>query len=129
MHLLLVDDDASLRKSLRLTLETLGHMARLAPNNVAVRRKLSDLYLKMGRTEEGLAELNTLAELQLKAGQLKDAMSTYQKAADLHYTLGQQDKAITIYERVIRIAPRDLRPYLIDALERGMAKFAPRSAP
>jgi len=27
------------------------------------------------------------------------------------------------------IAPRDLRSYLIDALERGMAKFAPRSAP
>lgn len=90
------------------TLETLGHMARLAPNNVAVRRKLSDLYLKLGMTEYGLAELNTLAELQLKAGLLKDAMRTYQKAADLHYTLGQHDKAIGIYEKIVRIAPRDL---------------------
>lgn len=90
------------------TLETLGHMARLAPNNVAVRRKLSDLYLKLGMTEQGMTELNTLAELQLKAGLLKDAMRTYQKAADLHHTLGQNDKAINIYERIVRIAPRDL---------------------
>jgi tetratricopeptide (TPR) repeat protein len=90
------------------TLETLKHMARLAPNNVAVRRKLSDLYLKLGMTEHGLTELNTLAELQLKAGLLKDAMRTYQKAADLHYTLGQHDKAIGIYEKIVRIAPRDV---------------------
>jgi tetratricopeptide (TPR) repeat protein len=90
------------------TLETLGHMAKLAPNNVAVRRKLSDMYLKLGMTEYGLGELGTLAELQLKAGLLKDAMSTYQKAADLHYTLGQHDKAIQIYERIVRIAPRDI---------------------
>ncbi len=90
------------------TLETLGHMSRLAPNNVAVRRKLSDMYLKLGMTEQGLLELNTLAELQLKAGLLKDAMRTYQKAADLHYTLGQHDKAISIYERIVRIAPRDI---------------------
>ncbi len=90
------------------TLETLGHMARLAPNNVAVRRKLSDMYLKLGMTEYGLRELNMLAELQLKAGLLKDAMRTYQRAADLHYTLGQHDKAIGIYERIVRIAPRDI---------------------
>jgi tetratricopeptide (TPR) repeat protein len=98
------------------TLETLGHMGRLAPNNVAVRRKLSDMYLKLGMTEYGLRELNTLAELQLKAGLLKDAMRTYQRAADLHYTLGQHDKAISIYERIVRIAPRDIeaRHYLLN---------------
>jgi tetratricopeptide (TPR) repeat protein len=90
------------------TLETLGHMARLAPNNVAVRRKLSELYLKLGMTDQGLTELNTLAELQLKAGLLKDAMKTYQKTADLHYTMGQHEKAIGTYEKIVRIAPRDL---------------------
>ncbi|HET6260796.1 MAG TPA: tetratricopeptide repeat protein, partial [Chloroflexia bacterium] len=71
------------------TLETLSNMARLAPNNVAVRRKLGDMYIKLGMTEYGLKEMSTLAELQLKAGLLKDAMATYQKAADLHYTMGQ----------------------------------------
>ncbi|MGA7731353.1 MAG: tetratricopeptide repeat protein [Chloroflexia bacterium] len=90
------------------TLETLGHMAKLAPNNVAVRRKLSDMYLKLGMTEYGLRELNTLAELQLKAGLLKDAIRTYRKAADLHYTMGQHDHAIGTYERIVRIAPRDV---------------------
>ncbi len=90
------------------TLETLGHMAKLAPNNVAVRRKLSDMYLKLGMTDYGLRELNTLAELQLKAGLLKDAINTYRKSADLHYTMGQHDRAINIYERIVRIAPRDV---------------------
>lgn len=90
------------------TLETLGHMAKLAPNNVAVRRKLSDMYLKLGMTDYGLRELNTLAELQLKAGLLKDAIKTYRKSADLHYTMGQHDRAIKIYERIVRIAPRDV---------------------
>jgi tetratricopeptide (TPR) repeat protein len=90
------------------TLETLGHMARLAPNNVAVRRKLSDLYLKLGMTDQAITELNTLAELQLKAGLLKDAMKTFQKTADLHYTMGQHEKAIGIYEKIVRIAPKDL---------------------
>jgi tetratricopeptide (TPR) repeat protein len=90
------------------TLETLGHMAKLAPNNVAVRRKLSDMYLKLGMTDYGLRELNTLAELQLKAGLLKDAIKTYRKSADLHYTMGQHDRAISIYERIVRIAPRDV---------------------
>jgi tetratricopeptide (TPR) repeat protein len=109
------------------TLETLGHMARLAPNNVAVRRKLSDMYLKLGMTEYGLRELNTLAELQLKAGLLKDAMRTYQKAADLHYTLGQHDKAINIYERIVRIAPRDIeaRHFLLNMyVQSGKVKEA-----
>ncbi len=90
------------------TLETLGHMARLAPNNVPVRRKLADMYIKLGMTDYGLTELNTLAELQLKAGQLKDAMRTYQKAADMHYTLGRHEEALEIYGRVVRIAPRDI---------------------
>jgi tetratricopeptide (TPR) repeat protein len=109
------------------TLETLGHMARLAPNNVAVRRKLSDMYLKLGMTEYGLRELNMLAELQLKAGLLKDAMRTYQKAADLHYTLGQHDKAIGIYERIVRIAPRDIeaRQHLLNMyVQSGKVKQA-----
>ena len=66
------------------------------------------MYLKLGMTEYGLAELDTLAELQLKAGQLKEAMRTYQKSADLHYTLGQHDEAIKIYERIVRLAPRDI---------------------
>jgi tetratricopeptide (TPR) repeat protein len=95
-----------------------------------VRRKLSDLYLKLGMTEYGLQELNTLAELQLKAGLLKDAMKTYQKAADLHYTLGQHDKAIGIYERIVRIAPRDLsaRDQLITMyIQSGMIKEAVES--
>ncbi len=90
------------------TLETLGHMARLAPNNVPVRRKLADMYVKLGMTDHGLTELNTLAELQLKAGHLKDAMSTYRKAADMHYTLGRHEEALEIYGRIVRIAPRDI---------------------
>jgi tetratricopeptide (TPR) repeat protein len=90
------------------TLEALSYMAKLAPSNTAVRRKLSDMYIKLGMTDYGLAEMATLADLQLKAGQLKEAMRTYQKSADIHYTLGQHEEAIQIYERIVRLAPRDI---------------------
>jgi tetratricopeptide (TPR) repeat protein len=90
------------------TLEALSYMAKLAPSNTAVRRKLADMYIKLGMTDYGLAEMATLADLQLKAGQLKEAMRTYQKSADIHYTLGQHEEAIHIYERIVRLAPRDI---------------------
>ena len=50
-------------------------MARLAPNNITVRQKLADTYLKIGYIDLGLGELEILAELQRKAGLVKDAVS------------------------------------------------------
>ena len=67
----------------------LGYMARLAPNNIAVRRKLADSYLKRGMIDAGLAELDLLSNLQRKEGMIKDAVITLQRASDIYWTTGQ----------------------------------------
>ncbi|HMA34228.1 MAG TPA: tetratricopeptide repeat protein, partial [Chloroflexia bacterium] len=89
-------------------LETLGYMAKLAPNNITVRQKLADTYLKIGYIDLGLAELEVLAELQRKAGMVKDAVKTYQRGADIYWQMGHLQEAFTIYDRVVHMAPGDV---------------------
>jgi NtrC-family two-component system response regulator AlgB len=69
MHLLLLDDDASLRKSLRLTLETLGHTVAEAPGTAQAKdllaQRLFDVALvdlRLGR-ESGLDAVPALLSL------------------------------------------------------------------
>ena len=75
-------------------LEALGYMARLAPNNIAVRRKLADSYLKRGMIDAGLAELDLLSNLQRKEGMIKDAVSSLQRASDIYWTMGQFQRIV-----------------------------------
>jgi tetratricopeptide (TPR) repeat protein len=89
-------------------IETLGYMAKLAPNNITVRQKLADTYLKIGYIDLGLAELEVLAELQRKAGMVRESVKTYQRGADIYWQMGQMKEAFTIYDRVVRMAPGDV---------------------
>jgi tetratricopeptide (TPR) repeat protein len=89
-------------------IETLGTMSKLAPNNITVRQKLADTYLKIGYIDLGLAELELLAELQRKAGMVKDAVRTYQRGADIYWQMGQLREAFAIYERILHMAPGDV---------------------
>ncbi len=89
-------------------IETLGFMAKLAPNNITVRQKLADTYLKIGYIDLGLSELEVLAELQRKAGLVRDAVKTFQRGADIYWQMGQMPEAFTIYDRVVRMAPGDV---------------------
>ncbi len=89
-------------------IETLGTMSKLAPNNITVRQKLADTYLKIGYIDLGLAELEILAELQRKAGMVKDAVRTYQRGADIYWQMGQLRESFAIYERILRMAPGDV---------------------
>jgi tetratricopeptide (TPR) repeat protein len=89
-------------------IETLGTMSKLARNNITVRQKLADTYLKIGYIDLGLAELELLAELQRKAGMVKDAVRTYQRGADIYWQMGQLREAFAIYERILHMAPGDV---------------------
>jgi acetyl-CoA carboxylase carboxyltransferase component len=51
------------------------------------------------------------------------------EVGDEYDTVHSVERALKMGSLDRIIAPRDLRSYLIDALERGMAKFAPRSTP
>jgi tetratricopeptide (TPR) repeat protein len=83
-------------------------MARLAPNNIAVRRKLADSYLKRGMIDAGLTELDLLSNLQRKDGMIKDAVSTLQRASDIYWTMGQFQRSFEIYDKIVRMMPGDV---------------------
>ena len=51
------------------------------------------------------------------------------EVGDEYDTVHSVERALKMGSLDRIIAPRELRPYLIDALERGMAKFIPRSTP
>ena len=89
-------------------LEALGYMARLAPSNIPVRRKLADIYLKRGMLDQGLAELELLSNLQRKEGLVKDAVQTLQRASDIYLTMGHHTEAYAVYAQIVRMAPGDV---------------------
>jgi len=90
------------------SIEVLREMVGLAPSNIMVRDKLSQVYHRRGMIDEGLKELDELAELQRKNGRLKDAVRTLQRAAEVYWMLGKQEPAYELYDRIVRISPGDV---------------------
>lgn len=127
-------------KQLDRALEIGQHMARLAPNNIAVRKHLSRLYIRRGYVDKGLEELEAVAELQQKRGLIEEAVASLQEMADVYWTLGRHDRSYQVYDRIVRLAPDDvsarqqlvnlhiLAGRLADALEeqRNIARIALR---
>ena len=89
-------------------IETLLQMTLLAPSNIAIRQRLSEIYLKRGLIDQGLNELDTLADLQQKSGMLKDAVRSLQQAAEIQWMMSKQQAAYDIYDRITRISPNDV---------------------
>ena len=76
--------------------------------------------------EKAAAAGKTLGLAELVAAVRSERLG---EVGDEYDTVHSVERALKVGSLDRIIAPRDLRPYLIDALERGMAKFAPRSAP
>ncbi len=127
-------------KQLDRALEIYQHMVRLAPNNIAVRKHLSRLYIRRGYVDKGLEELEAVAELQQKRGLIEEAVASLQEMADVYWTLGRHDRSYQVYDRIVRLSPEDvaarqqlvnlhiLAGRLADALEeqRNIARIARR---
>lgn len=121
-------------------LEILQQMARLAPSNLAVHKRLSHLYIRRGYIDKGIEELELLAELQQKRGMIEETVQSLQQIAEIFWTMGQHDRAYQVYDRIARLAPEDisarqqlvnlhiLAGRLADALEeqRNIARIALR---
>ena len=88
-------------------LEILANGLQLAPKNIALKSRYTQMQLRRGYLDEGLAGLDELSELQRKQGQLKDAVASVQQAADVYWTLGKMDKAADLYNKIVQIAPND----------------------
>ncbi|MGC8960468.1 MAG: tetratricopeptide repeat protein [Chloroflexia bacterium] len=125
-------------KQLDRALEIYQNMARLAPNNIAVRKYLSRLYIRRGFVDQGLEELETVTGLQQKRGLIEEAVASLQEMADIYWTMGRHDRAYQVYDRIVHLAPNDvaarqqlvnlhiLAGRLADALEeqRNIARIA-----
>jgi tetratricopeptide (TPR) repeat protein len=71
------------RNEFRRVIAMLKDLMASNPQDIALRSRLSGIYLELGMKREAVAELDTLGELQLEAGRKKDAVQTLQKIISL----------------------------------------------
>jgi tetratricopeptide (TPR) repeat protein len=86
----------------------LREMARLAPDDPAVRSELADIHIQRGLLDEGLAELRQLADIHMRRGQLKDAASVFQRMAEISWDMGNRDEAINVLHQAITYSTEDM---------------------
>jgi len=88
---------------------TLQEMTRLAPDAVAPRAELGDIYISWGLLEEGLAELRTVATIYLRRGHNDEAAQVLQRIAAIYWDMGNREEALDTYRRVIELIPQDMQ--------------------
>ena len=86
----------------------LREMARLAPDDPAVRSELADIHITRGLLDEGLAELRLLADVHMRHGQLKDVAAVFGRMAEISWDTGNKDDAVTTLLQAIGYAPDDM---------------------
>jgi len=86
----------------------LKEMARIAPDDPAVRSELADIHVSRGFLDEGLAELRTLADIHTRRGQLKDAGLVYQRMAEIQWGMGNQMDALGLLRQAIQLSTDDM---------------------
>jgi tetratricopeptide (TPR) repeat protein len=71
------------RNEFERVIAMLKDLMALNPQDIALRSRLSGIYLELGMKREAVAELDTLGELQLETGRKKDAVQTLQTIISL----------------------------------------------
>jgi len=71
--------------------EFVEEIIRERPDKLEIRKRLSDIYLRMGKVEEGVQQLDMIADALL--------------------TTGNQNSAIAILQHIIRLKPQDIHLY------------------
>ncbi|HEX5505356.1 MAG TPA: tetratricopeptide repeat protein [Thermomicrobiales bacterium] len=101
--------------------DTLKQMSALAGDNLAVKSRLADLYLKRGFPAEALRELDVVAGLHQRAGHQAEAAEALRRAADTAWMIGERERAFALYDQVLALAPESvtLRQAYINCLLQG----------
>jgi tetratricopeptide (TPR) repeat protein len=86
----------------------LKEMARLAPDDPAVRSELADIHVSRGLLDEGLTELKQLADIHTRRGNLKDAALVYQRMAEINWGMENRDDALTQLRQAIQYVTDDM---------------------
>jgi tetratricopeptide (TPR) repeat protein len=86
----------------------LKEMARLAPDDPAVRSELADIHISRGLLDEGMAELRHLADIHMRRGQLKDAAQVYQRMAEIDWGMENRNEALNLLRQAIQYSTDDM---------------------
>ncbi|HEX8036948.1 MAG TPA: tetratricopeptide repeat protein, partial [Ktedonobacterales bacterium] len=86
----------------------LKEMARLAPDDPAVRSELADIHISRGLLDEGMAELRHLADIHMRRGQLKDAAQVYQRMAEINWGMENRNEALNLLRQGIQYSTDDM---------------------
>ncbi len=95
----------------------LREMARLAPDDPAVRSELADIHIQRGLLDEGLAEQRQLSDIHIRRGQLKDAAGVLQRMAEISWDMDRREDAINLLYQAIGYYTEDMM------LRRGLVQY------
>lgn len=86
----------------------LKEMARISPDDPAVRSELSDINVSRGMLDEGLAELRALADIHVRRGQIKEAALVYQRMAEICWGSDDRNEALSLLRQAIQMSTDDM---------------------
>ena len=86
----------------------LKEMARVSPDDPAVRSELSDINVSRGMLEEGLADLRQLADIHVRRGQVKEAALVYQRMAEICWGSDDRNEALSLLRQAIQLSTDDM---------------------
>jgi tetratricopeptide (TPR) repeat protein len=86
----------------------LKEMARLAPDDPAVRNELAEVHISRGLLDEGLSELRQLADIHVRRGQLRDAALVYQRMSEISWGQGNKVDGLNMLRQAIQYATDEM---------------------
>ncbi|HEV2405785.1 MAG TPA: tetratricopeptide repeat protein, partial [Ktedonobacterales bacterium] len=86
----------------------LKEMARVAPEDPAVRSELADINVSRGLLDEGLADLRQLADIHVRHSQVKEAALVYQRMAEIYWGSEDRNEALSQLRQAIQYSPDDM---------------------
>ncbi|HKV86221.1 MAG TPA: tetratricopeptide repeat protein [Ktedonobacterales bacterium] len=87
---------------------TLKEMARVAPDDPAVRSELGDINISRGLLDEGLSDLRQLADIHVRRGQVKEAAVVYQRMAEICWGSEDRNEALSLLRQAIQYSTDDM---------------------
>jgi tetratricopeptide (TPR) repeat protein len=86
----------------------LKEMARLSPDDPAVRSEMAEIHISRGLLDEGLAELRQLADIHMRHAQLPDAALVCQRMAEIYWGMGNRGDAMNVLRQGIQFAAENM---------------------
>jgi tetratricopeptide (TPR) repeat protein len=91
-------------RQLENALMVLREMARLSPDDPAVRSEMAEIQISRGLLDEGLGELRQLIDIHMRRAQVRDAAVVCQRMAEIYWGMGNKDEAMATLRQGMQYA-------------------------